>query len=347
MLGLPIATSFIETRALSDYSVNAHGVFIHDDWRVTDKLTLNLGVRYDLELGMTEAENRNVRGFDLTSPSPIQAAAQAAYARVSPAGVPLSAADFGARLVGGYQYLTDQNNRVWDADTNNVQPRLGATYKLNDRTVIRGGAGLFTAPFQIQGVPGFNNVLNQIGFSRNTPVPVTSDNGLTFGANLSNPVPSGQLLEPIGSSLGLSTNLGGNPGTVFSTERFNPDIWRYSIGRRARAAVAAGGRSQLPRSNGQQHADRPASELRAAGLPHLQRAARHGAETFLTQAVNNPFQGLFPDNPGGNGATIPRRRLLLRYPQFDTLNIETYEGSNQSSRPADAARQAVHEAASW
>ena len=41
---------------------------------------------------------------------------------------------------------------------------------------------------------------------------------------------SGQLLELVGSSLGLSTNLGGNPGTVFSTERFNPDIWRYSIG---------------------------------------------------------------------------------------------------------------------
>ena len=100
----------------SDYSVNAHGVFIHDDWRVTDKLTLNLGVRYDLELGMTEAENRNVRGFDLTSPSPIQAAAQANYARLAPAGVPLSAADFGARLIGGYQYLTDQDNRVWDAD---------------------------------------------------------------------------------------------------------------------------------------------------------------------------------------------------------------------------------------
>jgi hypothetical protein len=329
MLGLPIATSFIETRALSDYSVNAHGVFIHDDWRVTDKLTLNLGVRYDLELGMTEAENRNVRGFDLTSPSPIQSAAQAAYARVAPNGVPLSAADFGARLVGGYQYLTDQDNRVWDADMNNVQPRMGATYKLNDRTVIRGGAGLFTAPFQIQGVPGFNNVLNQIGFSRNTPVPVTTDNGLTFGANLSNPVPSGQLLEPVGSSLGLSTNLGGNPGTVFSTERFNPDIWRYSVGVERElpwqlvAEVSYLGQtgSNLPivqPLNYVPQAYRTSSALRDTA-----------AETFLTQTVNNPFQGLFPENPGGNGATIPRRRLLLQYPQFDTLAIEKYEGSNQ------------------
>lgn len=329
MLGLPIATSFFETRALSDYSVNAHGFFVHDDWRVTDKLTLNLGIRYDLELGMTEAENRNVRGFDLTSPSPIQAAAREAYARLAPAGVPISAADFGASLIGGYQYLTDQNRRVWDADNNNWQPRLGITYKLNDRTVLRGGGGLFTAPFQIQGVPGFNNVLNQIGFSRNTVVPTTTDNGLTFGANLSNPIPSGVLLEPVGSSLGLSTNLGGSPGTVFSTERYNPNVWRYSVGfERELPWQMVGEISYLGQTgtnmpivqplNFVPQANRTASVLRDAN-----------AEAFLTANVANPFQGLFPENPGSNGANIPRRRLLQQYPQFDTLSIETYEGSNQ------------------
>ncbi len=52
------------------------------------------------------------------------------------------------------------------------------------------------------------------------------------------------------------------------------------------------------------------------------------AETFLGAIVANPFQGLFPDNPGANGATIARRRLLLQTPQFDTLNLETYEGTN-------------------
>ena len=81
MLGLPTNNSFIELRPEYDYSVVSHGVFVHDDWRVSERLTLNLGVRYDLELGMTEAENRNVRGFDLTSASPIQAAAAGALTR--------------------------------------------------------------------------------------------------------------------------------------------------------------------------------------------------------------------------------------------------------------------------
>ena len=74
---------------------------MHDDWRVSSRLTLNLGLRYDVELGMTEAENRAVRAFDLTTANPIQAAAQAAYAASAPAGVPLSAADSAAASAAG------------------------------------------------------------------------------------------------------------------------------------------------------------------------------------------------------------------------------------------------------
>jgi hypothetical protein len=329
MLGLPTNNSFIELRPGYDYRVVSHGVFVHDDWRVTDRLTLNLGVRYDLELGMTEAGNRNTRGFDFTTPSPIQAAAGARYAAAPPAGVPLSAQQFANRLIGGYAFLSDEQPRVWEADRNNVQPRIGATYKVGERAVIRGGFGIYSAPFQIQGVPGLNNVLNQIGYSRSTPVPVTNDAGLTFGATLSNPIPSGTLLDPVGSSLGLSTNLGGSPGTVFPTARKNPTLWRYSIGiERELPGDMIVEVSYL----GQTGRDMPVVEP----LNYVPEAFRTqstvrdtAAETFLTQTVSNPFQGLVPDNPGVNGGTIARRRLLLAYPQFDTLSIETYRGSNR------------------
>ena len=68
--------SFIELRPEQDFSVVSHGFFAHDDWRVSDRLTLNIGLRYDLEMGMTEAENRAVRAFDFASASPIQAQAR-------------------------------------------------------------------------------------------------------------------------------------------------------------------------------------------------------------------------------------------------------------------------------
>ena len=329
MLGLPTNNSFIELRPEYDYGVASHGVFVHDDWRVSDRLTLNLGVRYDLEMGMTEAQNRNTRGFDFTTGSPIQAAAAARYAAAPPAGVPLTAQQFAARVVGGYSFLSDAEPKVWDEDRNNVQPRIGVTYKVGAKSVIRGGFGVYSAPFQIQGVPGVNNVLNQIGYSRSTPVPVTNDSGLTFGANLSNPVPSGTLLEPVGSSLGLSTNLGGSPGTVFPTERSNPTVYRYSIGiERELPGQIVVELSYL----GQTASDLPLVEP-LNYVPQEYRTQSpirdNAAETFLTQTVANPFQGLFPDNPGASGSTIARRRLLLAYPHFDTLSIETYRGTNR------------------
>jgi hypothetical protein len=332
VLGLPTNNSFIENHAQSDYRVQSHGLWMQDDWRVSDRLTLNLGVRYDLELGMTEAENRNTRGFDLTTASPIQAAAQAAFAANPPAGVPLTAGQFASRLVGGYTFASSSNPHIWNADRNNIQPRVGATYKLTDKSVLRGGIGSYTQPFQIQGVPNVFSGINQINFSRNTPVSVTNDSGLTFGASLSNPVPSGVLLDPVGGALGLSTNLGGNPGSttvpIIPLDRKNAEFWRYSFGyERELPGQIVVEISYL----GQKGRNLPLAEA----LNYVPQEFRTtsatrdtNAETFLTQTIANPFAGLLPDNPGVNGSTIGRRRLLLQYPQFDTFFVETYRGSN-------------------
>ena len=91
MLGLPTTSSFIELRPEYDTQVVSHGFFVHDDWRFNERLTLNLGIRYDLELGMTESDDRNIGPFDLTTTNPIEAQAQARFAANPPAGVPISA----------------------------------------------------------------------------------------------------------------------------------------------------------------------------------------------------------------------------------------------------------------
>ena len=104
--------------------------------------------------------------------------------------------------------------------------------------VLRGGVGLFVAPFQVTGVPGLSNPINQFGYSRNTLMPVTDDNGLTFQANLTNPMPSGELLQPVGSSLGLSANLGGSPGTMLPRRAQQPAVLALQHRRRAPVAVA-------------------------------------------------------------------------------------------------------------
>ncbi|HET9318001.1 MAG TPA: hypothetical protein VFQ51_20575, partial [Vicinamibacteria bacterium] len=333
MLGLPTNDSFIEDRSTQSYEVVSHGVFIHDDWRINAKLTVNAGIRWDYESGLRESQNRNIRGFDLTSASPIQAQAAAQFAANPPSGVPLSAAQFAAQVVGGYQYLTDDNNEIWKADTNNFQPRLGFTYAFNNKTVMRGGVGLYVAPFQVSGVPGIGNPINQFGYSRNTPVVTSRDNGLTFVGNLTNPVPSGTLLTPIGSSQGLSTNLGGNVSannapTIFE-DRDNPQVWRFTLGVQR----------ELPGNFvvevtylGQRGQNIPfTSQINYVPEQFRTQDARNNtaANTFLTALVPNPFRGLTPENAGTNGATIARSRLLQRYPHFANFFGEFYDGSNR------------------
>ena len=332
MLGLPTSSSFIESRSTQSYEVISHGFFIHDDWRVGSKLTLNVGIRYDLEQGMTESQNRNTRGFDLTTPSPIQTQAQANFAARPPAGVPLTASQFA--VLGGYQFLDDQHRHVWDADKNNVQPRLGFTYKLTPRSLLRGGAGLFVAPFQITGVPGIGNPINQIGYSRNTPVTITTDNGLTFIGDLTQPVPSGALLEPIGSSQGLLTNLGASIGSrttagFIPTERRNPQFWRFTLG--VQRELPGDVLVELTYL-GQRGQNIPiVEELNFVPQQYRTQSPIRdtAAEAFLSQLVDNPLRGLAPESAGTNAATIARRRLLTAYPQFDALSRETYDGTNQ------------------
>jgi hypothetical protein len=325
MLGLPTNTSFIETRVPYDVEVISHGAFVHDDWRVSDRLTVNLGLRYDLELGMTEAQNRNLGPFDTTTPNPIQAQAQAQYAANPPAGVALTASQF--QVIGGHTYLSDTRKHVWNADRNNIQPRAGVTYRLTESSVLRGGAGLFIAPFQLQGVPGINTAINQLGYSRSTLLPVSSDNGLTFQADLTNPVPSGRLLEPVGAALGLTANLGNAPGNVFPADRVNGEYWRYSFG--VEKQFPAGFLVELSYI-GQQGRNVPILET----LNYVPRELRtsspirdNNAETFLSQVVANPLRGLTPEAPGSNGATIARRRLLYQFPQFDASGICTGNGT--------------------
>src|SRR6185503_12295689 len=105
-----IDTTGINYSAQSQY----HGFFFHDDWRATRRLTLNLGLRYELELGLTERYNRFIQGFDTTTPSPIQTAAQAAYTtafNANPGNFLLPPSQF--RVLGGLEYASEDNRALW------------------------------------------------------------------------------------------------------------------------------------------------------------------------------------------------------------------------------------------
>ena len=183
LLGLP-SGGRVERNASRNNQLLYHALFVQDDWKVASRLTLNLGVRWDLEVAPTERENRNTRGFDFASASPIEAAARAAYA-ANP--IPQVAIDE-FRVRGGLLFVDEDTRGFYEPDTNNFQPRMGFAYELDPKTVLRGGFALYSIPFYVDAV-------NQAGFSQSTLLVPTLDAGRPFNANLANPFPSG-VLEP-------------------------------------------------------------------------------------------------------------------------------------------------------
>src|SRR5713101_4202161 len=146
MLGLPTSGT-IDRNGTRLNRTWYHGLFVQDDWKMSNRLTLNLGVRYEYEGATTDADDRNVRGFDPTAVPSIAAAARAAYAANPIPELPVSA----FTTVGGLQFASDANPGFWNPDKNNIEPRLGFAYQVGNATVVRGGVGIYTVPFIIAG----------------------------------------------------------------------------------------------------------------------------------------------------------------------------------------------------
>jgi hypothetical protein len=208
LLGLPQGGSF-PRNANSFYSEHYFALHVQDDWRVTPKLTINLGLRWDVETPVTERYNRMTSNFAINAVNPISNAAQAAYAQILAANASnavvqqlaqlVPASSFVVRGVQQFAGVGGQTRGAFNTDWRQFQPRVGFAYRLTPHTVFRGGFGRFTqASFETSG---------QNGFSRSTSFIATQDNYLTPYDTLANPFRSG-ILAPTGSSLGALTNLG-------------------------------------------------------------------------------------------------------------------------------------------
>ena len=105
LLGLPNSGSIDVNGNYAEQS-RIWSMYVHDDWKLTPRLTVNLGLRYELELPTTERYNRSVLDFDSTTASPLQDAAKANYARNPIAQIP--ADQF--RVLGGLTFAGVNGN---------------------------------------------------------------------------------------------------------------------------------------------------------------------------------------------------------------------------------------------
>jgi hypothetical protein len=314
LLGIPTSSSGVTRAADFAEQSTTWGFFVHDDWKVTPKLTLNLGLRYEFEGSLTERYNKSVTGFDPTYVQPIEAAVRAKY--TSPiAEVPSLNVRGGLMFAG----VNGQPSDLYQTPKNSFMPRIGLAYKLNEKTVVRGGYGIF---FGFLGQRRSDVI--QTGFSITTNVVPTVDN-VHFTTTLSNPFPNG-ILSPSGSSQGFQTNLG-NSISFFNqhplvpyNQRWELGIQRELLGGIIIEATYVGNRGT--------HIE-VSRDINAVPNQFLSTLPGFDAtrNSYLTGKVPNPFAGL--GIPGvGSSSTIARSGLMKPYPEFGS--ITTTENSGYS-----------------
>ena len=179
-----------------------HGVYLQDDWKATRKLTLNLGLRWEVQRPVTERYNRQA-SFNYNAVNPIST-------------------DVGQNYLGELTFANSSNRGLFSTNYKNFAPRFGFAYQLMPKLVMRGGYGIFFPP-------SFRGTGPAPGFSSDTPYVFSNDGGLTPANTLSTAY-SGGLVPVVGSSLGGLTNVGfGVTAVSPSRKAYYDQQWTYGI----------------------------------------------------------------------------------------------------------------------
>jgi hypothetical protein len=307
LLGIPSGSM---ARAASYATQDKYFAFyIHDDFKLRRNLTVNAGLRYDLETPMTERFDRLVAGFAFDQSNPLEAAAKAKYALNPVPELPVDQ----FRVRGGLTFAGQNGNdrSPFRGERNNFMPRLGLAWALNQKTVLRTGYGMF---YDTLGVNTTQPI--QTGFAQSTPIIPTQDNGQTYIATLQNPFPNG-LVAPQGAAGGLLTNIG--QGLQF----FDPNLkhaysQRFSLG--VQRELPFGFVADIGYVGNRATRVAVTRNYNATPLRYLSTLPTRDQATidFLSRNSPNPFSGL----NSVFGANISRGNLLRPFPQFGDINVE-------------------------
>lgn len=281
------------------------GFYFQDDWKVTRKLTLNLGLRYEFDVPRWETLDRQSY-WDLNQQSAIN--------------VP------GYDTRGVIKFVDSSRRSPFNGDYNNFSPRIGFAYAVNNKTSIRGAWGLL---YQLSRATVYGHT--GAGFNVNSTPTYSLDSNATLFARLNNPYPQGMLLPP-GRSKGDATFLGLGAGTIVPDLNRNPEYysWNFSIQREVGNGVVE---VNYTGSRGA-HLFLPFTSLSPLPL-NTWYPGTPGAYTRdqLNASVPNPFYGVITDPlaVNTNRQTIQRFRLLRPMPHFDGTSSGTAEPPVASS----------------
>jgi hypothetical protein len=287
-----------------------------DNWKATRKLTLNLGLRYDVSLPRTERHNR-MNWFNPNVTSPLNGGS-ISYVN------PLTGQNETRTLMGGEVFASPSERTNWLTDWSDIQPRFGFAYLFHNKTVIRGGYGIYYDPTR-SGANGLLSYGSQ-GFNQyTTPVTTYQNDGATPYLHLSNPFPNG-LIEPTGSSLGLLNDVGyGAIGPIrnsFYARTPYEQSWSFGIERQLPSNILF--TAQYVGKKGTDLYFEGGNTLNILG-PSIETMTPNEIGN-LGNYVANPFASILTSSYYANSPltspTVQAFQLLLPYPQFTSVTSD-------------------------
>ncbi|OLC76921.1 MAG: hypothetical protein AUH72_18300 [Acidobacteria bacterium 13_1_40CM_4_65_8] len=295
--------------------VQYYSGYLQDDWRVSDRLTFNYGVRVERETGFAEKDNQITVNFDQTAVSPLNSQVRVVdpltgQQRQVLGGLVFAGVD-GAPTVQGHQ------------PKYKVAPRGGVVFSLNDKTVLRGGYGVFWSPwnYPAAGTTGWG----QIGYSATTLL--QQPQGVPT-VSFSDPFPNG-LVKPTGNSRGLLTGSGGdiffvdpNKGAP-RVQQFSADVERELPGNVNLSVGYTGARG----ANLSWAGSNSGSTNGYININQIDPTYQSLISNTLT-LVPNPFYGVADAGQFASRQTIEIGQLLRPFPQFGNVYMSQSTGAH-------------------
>jgi len=306
MAGYPSGGSTV-VNPHSSWNTRSYALYIQDDFKLSPRLTLNLGLRWDLQTPVVEWHNRMVAGFD----------PDVTYRLAN------------GQAKGGFVFARPERRQAWSANYRDFQPRLGVSYQIRPKLVMRASYGMSVLPL---GGSGGNTAVRQNGYSRTTPYVATIGGGINSyipnrpaASTWDLPYPNG-ILQPFGSSLGPKTQVG--QGITYDEPTYIvPRVHQFNIGfeyelpwRVTLEGSYVGSRTRrLPHS---QDIDSISLEERLKGFAD---------PNYLNASAPNPFAGAEELVGTGLGAaTVTRNQFLRPLNQFTGVTRANLSIGSQS-----------------